>query len=123
MKKILVSIIYFGLVLFTSVANASNFSGTWVAVTNGHDIIISIKQNGNRVSGKMWPTTGNLHDPKSTIEGRVNGRELVFSRSIPHRYNFQKYKAYMYKGEQGMAAIFSHKDEWVYGWQARKRQY
>jgi hypothetical protein len=66
---------------------AGDFDGTWIMNANGWSFTLKLEQKDDTVTETM---TGINNDQKSTIEGKVNGNEITFSRD-----NFQEYRGYL----------------------------
>jgi hypothetical protein len=108
------------LLLTVASARADDFAGKWTMNANGWTFVLDIKQDGERITGTM---TGLNNDDNNTIEGKIKGSEITFTRSG----GTQEYRGYLFmedptgKGgtKRGMAGIAKdERNHW--GWYAAR---
>jgi hypothetical protein len=95
-----------------------DFDGKRTMNANGWTFVLELHQNGDAVTGSM---TGINNDGKSTVEGKINGKEIRFTRD-----NGQEYKGYLFvddpagRGSKlGMAGTAKAGDD-PFGWFATR---
>jgi hypothetical protein len=113
-------VLFFLLAVFVSAAHAQDFSGTWFMKGNGFPFVLEINQfPDGTVTGTMMA----LEDIDSTIQGRVAGRKITFTRTNPALAVPQEYVGYLYErapNNNEMAGTFTHLGQSSYGWHAEK---
>ena len=111
-----VKIMIFLSILFSvAPAAAQDISGPWFLNANGWTFELEIEQRGREIIGRMIPT--NSSDPTSKIFGRIEGRKIIFIRTISK----QEFEGYLFDRDPGiMAGRFNHRGSWEFGWFARR---
>src|SRR2546423_140980 len=71
------------LLLCGAPAPAGDFDGKWIMNANGWKFILQLEQKGNTITGTM---TGINNEQKSTVEGKINGNEITFTRDDGQEY-------------------------------------
>jgi hypothetical protein len=71
------------LLLAGSTAHAGDFDGTWIMNSNGWTFTLKLEQKDDTITGTM---TGINNDQKSTLEGKINGNEITFTRDKGQEY-------------------------------------
>ena len=117
----LIGISFIFVMLITTSSFAENFSGDWFMNANGWTFNLHIKQSGTKITGIMHAINSNNVD--STIEGHIIGNKIVFYRKNPELSIPQKYEGFLFSknGGRAMAGIFSHANQWNYGWYALRQ--
>jgi hypothetical protein len=102
----------------SALARADDFDGNWVMNANGWKFTLKLEQKGDSISGTM---TGINNEQKSTVEGKVNGIEITFTRD-----NGQEYRGYLLADDPtgkanklAIAGVFKAGDG-QYGWYAER---
>src|SRR5262245_23896038 len=73
------------LLLAGATARAGDFDGTWIMNANGWTFTLKLEQKDDgTVSGTM---TGINNDQRNTVEGKVNGKEITFTRDNGQEYH------------------------------------
>ncbi|MCK5812874.1 MAG: hypothetical protein KAH03_01395 [Cocleimonas sp.] len=75
-----------------SVVQASDFNGMWKGEANGVYIVLSITQNGNKISG-TYDIPTNKKFRASKITGTISGRKISFQRR--DELGYQNYTGYL----------------------------
>ncbi len=106
------------LLLAGSLARADDFDGAWIMNANGWKFVLRLEQKGDAVTGTM---TGINNEQKSTIEGKINGNEITFTRD-----NDQQYRGFLLADDPSgktnklvMAGTFKAGDNHA-GWYAKR---
>jgi hypothetical protein len=106
------------LLLAGGLARADDFDGTWIMNANGWTFTLTLKQNGDAVTGTM---KGINNDQTSTLEGKIRANEITFKRD-----NDQEYRGYLFVDDPTgktnkltMAGVFKSGDDHA-GWYARR---
>ena len=99
-----------------------DFDGKWTMNANGWTFVLKIKQDGDSFTGVMH---GLNHESKSTVEGKIDGNKITFTRE-----GGQKYRGYLFtedpsdKGvtKQAMAGVANNGDDEKghFGWYATR---
>ena len=71
-----------------------DFDGKWTMNANSWTFVLEIHQDGEAIKG---PMTGINNDGKSTIEGKVDGKKITFTRD-----NGQEYVGYLFVDDPAM---------------------
>ena len=72
-------------------AQAGDFDGTWIMNANGWTFTLKLEQNDDAIKGTM---TGINNDQTSTVEGKIKGNEIIFTRD-----NGQEYRGFLFVGD------------------------
>jgi hypothetical protein len=102
-----------------SAVQASDFNGIWKGEANGFYVVISIIQNGNKISGTYdYPPNKNFRPSK--ITGTISGRKIVFQRR--DELGDQDYTGYLNTGSANVISgtFFSLRSKKNYPWSVRK---
>lgn len=104
--------------LFVPPLFSSDFTGFWLQDANDYFFVLELTQKGRDVTGAMISCDGVYAN--STITGKVNGREIAFTRWTAGGGIPQEYKGYLFEknGRKGIAGIFSFRGSWTNGWYA-----
>src|SRR5437763_652483 len=106
------------LLLAVGTARAGDFDGAWIMNANGWTFTLKLEQKDDAITGTM---TGINNDQKSTLEGKIKGNEITFTRD-----NGQEYRGYLFVDDPTgktnkltMAGIFKGGDDHA-GWYAKR---
>jgi hypothetical protein len=106
------------LLLAASTLRAGDFDGIWIMNANGWTFTLKLEEKDGNVTGTM---TGINNDQKSTVEGKITGNKITFTRDQD-----QEYHGYLFvddptgkANKQAVAGGFKSGDNHA-GWYAKR---